>query len=56
MFIKTLFARFGLFAQKTEKPDAFALRLERMNMREARRQVRQALFHCLPQPLEGAAP
>ena len=47
----TLLAKFGLFAPKSEMPDPFALRLERINMRESRRQVRQALFRGFAQPL-----
>ena len=51
---RTLFAKFGLFAKKSVVsglPDPFALRLDRINMRETRRQVRQALFRGFGQPL-----
>ncbi len=51
---RTLFAKFGLFAKKSvgsSLPDPFALRLDRINMRETRRQVRQALFRGFGQPL-----
>lgn len=48
---KSLLARFGLFAPKTEMPDPFALRLDRINMRESRREVRQALFRAFALPL-----
>lgn len=48
---KALLARFGLFAPKSDLPDPFALRLERISKRESRRQVRQALFRSLVQSL-----
>lgn len=48
---KTLLAKFGLFAPKTDLPDPFALRLERISRRESRRNVRQALFRGFAQPL-----
>lgn len=50
-----LLARFGLFAQKSEGPDAFDLRLQRIGSRERRRQVRPVLFRSLLQPQAGAA-
>jgi hypothetical protein len=50
-----LLARFGLFAPKSEGPDAFDLRLQRIGTRERRRQVRPYLFRSLLQPLEVAA-
>lgn len=43
-FANTLLARFGLFAQKSEGPDAFDLRLQRIGTREKRLQVRLHLF------------
>lgn len=49
--VRSLLAKFGLFAPKTELPDPFALRLDRISMRESRRQVRQALFRSLVQSL-----
>ncbi len=48
---KTILAKFGLLSQANEAPDAFALRLERINMRESRRQVRAGLFRSPAQPL-----
>ena len=55
-FGTTLLAKFGLYAQKSDlsaldKTDPFALRLDRISMRETRRQVRQALFRGFAQPL-----
>ncbi|MGV8985488.1 MAG: hypothetical protein ACOH2H_04285 [Cypionkella sp.] len=47
----SLLAKFGLFAPKTDLPDPFALRLDRINMRESRREVRQALFRGFSLPL-----
>lgn len=47
---KTLLAKFGLFAPKTDRPDLFVLRLDRISMRESRRQVRQALFRAFHLP------
>ena len=46
-----LLARFGLFAPKSEGPDAFDLRLQRIGSRERRRQARPILFRPQPQPL-----
>ena len=54
-FAYSLLARFGLIAQKSEGPDAFELRLQRIGTRERRLQVHAALFKSLLQPLEGAA-
>jgi hypothetical protein len=48
---KLLLARFGLFSRKIDLPDPFSLRLDRINMRENRRQVRQALFRAFALPL-----
>lgn len=48
---KLFLARFGLFARKIDLPDPFSLRLDRINMRENRRQVRQALFRAFVLPL-----
>ena len=48
---KSLLAKFGLFAPKADLPDPFSLRLERINMRENRRKVRQALFRAFALPL-----
>ena len=39
-----LFARFGLFATKTDAPDFFDLRLERTRTRESRSTAKQGLF------------
>ena len=52
---KILLAKFGLFASKPKSdiPDPFALRLDRINMRESRRRVRQSLFRGFHQPLEA---
>ena len=47
---KSLLAKFGLFATNSDIPDALAMRLERINMRESRRKVRQALFRGFGQP------
>ncbi len=46
---KMLLAKLGLFARKSDFADAFALRLDRINMRETRREVRQALFRGFAQ-------
>jgi hypothetical protein len=46
---KSLLAKLGLFAPKSEIVDAFSMRLERISMRESRRQVRQALFRGFAQ-------
>lgn len=48
---KALLAKFGLFAPKSDLPDPFALRLDRINMRESRRTVRLSLFSAWHQPL-----
>ncbi len=49
-----LLARFGLFAQKSEGPDAFDLRLQRIGSRERQRKVRAILlFKGLPQLMEA---
>lgn len=50
-----LLVRFGLVAQRPEGPDTFDLRLQRIGMREQRRQARSHLFKSLLQPLEDAA-
>ena len=50
---KALFARFGLFAPKSDAPDAFDLRLQRIRKRERRVQAHQFLFRGLPLPLEA---
>lgn len=50
-FGKTLLALIGRQPAKPEPPDAFALRLARMQMREGRRKVRQALFRTPSPPL-----
>lgn len=50
-----LLARLGLFTPKSEGPDAFDLRLQRIGSRERRSQARAVLFRVLLQPLEGAA-
>ncbi|MEO8242632.1 MAG: hypothetical protein ABI832_09970 [bacterium] len=49
----SLLARLGLFAHKSEGPDAFDLRLQRIGTRERRRQVQRVLFRS--QPLLQAA-
>ena len=46
-----LLARFGLFAPKSQGPDAFDLRLQRIGSRERRCQTRPILFRPLPQLL-----
>ena len=38
------FARLGLFAPRKDAPDAFDLRLHRMNTRERRREAQPVLF------------
>ena len=48
-----LLARFGLFARKSEGPDAFDLRLQRIGARERYRQARAILFKGLPQLMEA---
>ena len=48
-----LFARFGLFAQKSDAPDAFELRLQRIGRREKRHIMRRALFRPIPEPVEA---
>ncbi len=50
-FGKSLLARFGLFAPKSDAPDPFAMRLDRINMRESRRTVRLSVFRGWHQPL-----
>lgn len=50
---KSLLAKLGLFAPKSDFADAFSMRLERINMRESRREVRQALFRGFAQSLEA---
>ena len=52
-FGKQLLARFGLFAQKKEGPDAFDLRLQRIGSRERRLVLKKALFRPLLQPVEA---
>lgn len=52
-FANSLLARFGLFAQKSEGPDAFDLRLQRIGTRERRLQVRLHLFKGQLQPMEA---
>jgi hypothetical protein len=53
-YVHALMARFGLFAPKSEAPDLFAMRLQRIGNREARRQVRSlVLFKGLPQLMEA---
>ena len=49
-----MLARFGLFAQKPQGPDAFDLRLKRIGVREMRRQVRPFLFRASPNLMEAA--
>lgn len=48
---KALLAKFGLFAPKADAPDPFAMRLDRINMRESRRTVKVPLFSAWHQPL-----
>ena len=48
-----LLAQFGLFAQKSEGPDAFDLRLQRIGNRERHRQARRILFRQQPQLMEA---
>ena len=50
---KSLLAKIGLFAAESDTPDAFAMRLDRINMRETRREVRQALFRGFAQSAEA---
>lgn len=49
--IQSLIARFS--RPKAEEPDAFALRLERIQRREQRLRVRRVLFRTYGQPLEA---
>jgi hypothetical protein len=44
---KALFARLGFYSRKTEAPDMFDVRLERIGVRERRCTVRKALFKTL---------
>lgn len=44
-----LFAKFGLFLPKSQGPDAFDLRLQRIGTRERRREARKLLFRLQPQ-------
>ena len=41
---KALFARLGLFSRKDATPDVFALRLQRIGVREQRVQARSGVF------------
>lgn len=50
---KALFARFGLFTRKTEGPDVFDLRLQRIRSRERRLVLRKVLFRGLSRPREA---
>jgi hypothetical protein len=50
---KALLARFGLFAQKDQGPDAFDMRLERIGTRERRIEVRPILFKQQPLLMEA---
>ncbi len=43
-FATALLARLGLAAKDTKAPDAFDLRLRRIEQREAKHQAHQALF------------
>jgi hypothetical protein len=54
-FAHSLLARFGLFAQKSEAPDVFDLRLQRIRTRERRIQVRLPVFKGLLQLMEVSA-
>ncbi len=53
-FAFSLLARFGLSVQKSEGPDAFDMRLQRIGSRERRRQVRRLLFRSLLHQIEAA--
>jgi len=44
---KALFARLGLFSRKEEAPDVFALRLQRIGVRERQCSVRAGVFRTL---------
>jgi hypothetical protein len=44
-----LLAKFGLFAPKTQAPDVFDLRLQRIGTRERRCQTKPILFRPQPQ-------
>lgn len=46
-----LLAKLALFLPKSEGPDAFDLRLQRIGTRERRRQARPVLFRLQPQPM-----
>lgn len=48
-----LLQKIGLFAHKTAEPDAFELRLMRIESREARVVHHSALFRPALQPLEA---
>ena len=47
-----LLARLGLFTQKSEGPDVFDLRLQRIGSRERQRKVRPILFKPPPQLMD----
>ncbi len=51
--IQSLIARFS--RPKAEAPDAFSLRLDRIQRREMRLRARRALFKAYGQPQEAAA-
>ena len=46
-----LLARFGWFVPKPQGPDAFDLRLQRIGLRERRRQTTRVLFKAPSRPL-----
>ena len=48
---QNLLIRFGFIAQKSEGPDAFDLRLQRIHSRERRRQVHAHLFRSILPPM-----
>lgn len=41
---KALFARLGFYSRKVDAPDLFALRLERIGLRERRGPARRCVF------------
>lgn len=44
---KALFARLGLFSRKTDAPDVFDLRLQRIGVRERQRSAQAGVFRTI---------
>ncbi|MDR7123586.1 hypothetical protein [Pseudotabrizicola sp. 4114] len=47
-FVRTLLQKLGLFAPKVDTTEAFGNRLARIGSRDARREVRAAVFFRTP--------